>query len=248
MNAIIKLEMKKNLQDRGLLFWTLILPIVFTVLFISVFTSGAGGTESRQVILSIVPGYTIMFVFFIMISMTESFIKDKHIGMVARIASTPLSPYLYLLGKWMPYMYIVLTQIVILLLFGKLVYDIPLEQPVHLLILSVLLTFMATGIGLALAVIVKTNNMGIALTQVVALGGALLGGLWMPVDMMPDILQMISRLLPHYWAHQAFQDAMAGALQVPELSQTSLILSGFGLVGFISALLRYPKFLRQAKG
>ncbi|HLS07512.1 ABC transporter permease [Lentibacillus sp.] len=248
MNAMINLELKKNLQDRGLLFWTLILPIIFTVLFIAVFTSGVGETESRQVILSIVPGYTIMFVFFIMISMTESFIKDRNIGMVARIASTPLSPYLYLLGKWIPYMYIVLTQVMILLLFGKLVYDISLEQPVHLLILSVLLTFMVTGIGLALAVIVKTNNMGIALTQVLALGGALLGGLWMPTDMMPDILQTISALLPQYWAHQAFQDAMTGALQVTKLIQTSLILSGFGLAGFIAALLRYPKFLRRAKG
>ncbi|QKY71081.1 ABC transporter permease [Lentibacillus sp. CBA3610] len=248
MNAITSLELKKNLQDRGLLFWTLILPIVFTVLFISVFTSGLGETESRQVILSIVPGYTIMFVFFIMISMTESFIKNRNIGMVARIASTPLSPYLFLLGKWMSYMYIVIIQIVILLLFGKAVYDIPLEQPVHLLVLSVFLTFMVTGLGLALAVMVKTNNMGIALTQVIALGGAVLGGLWMPIDMMPDILQTISAFLPQYWAHQAFQDAMAGTLQLPELLQPSLVLLGFGLAGFIAALLCYPNFLKRAKG
>ncbi|TFJ91851.1 ABC transporter permease [Lentibacillus salicampi] len=248
MNAITKLEMKKNLQDRGLIFWTLILPIVFTVLFIAVFTSGTGETESRQVVLSIVPGYTIMFVFFIMISMTESFIKDGNTGMVARVASTPSQPYLFLLGKWLPYMYIVMMQIVILLLFGKVVYDIPLEQPVYLLILSVFLTFMVTGLGLALAVAVKTNNMGIALTQVIALGGAVLGGLWMPVDMMPDILQTISALLPQYWAHQAFQDAMAGTIGYADLLQTSLILLGFGLAGFILALLCYPNFLKRAKG
>lgn len=248
MNAVINLELKKNLQDRGLLFWTLILPIVFTILFISVFTSGANETESQQIILSIVPGYTVMFVFFIMITMTESFLKDQKIGMVARIASTALSAYLYLLGKWMPYMYIVFIQIVILLLFGKLVYNIPLEQPVYLFVLSVLLTFMVTGLGLALAVIVKTSNMGIALTQVVALGGAVLGGLWMPVDMMPEFLQTISRFLPQYWAHQAFQDAMAGTLGMMDFVQSSCILFGFGLVGFIIALFFYPNFLKRAKG
>lgn len=205
MNAVVKLEMKKNLQDRGLLFWALISPIVFTVLFISVFTSGTEEVESKQVIISIVPGYTVMFVFFIMISMTESFIKDRNMGMIARISSTPLSPYLYLLGKWIPYMYIVSIQIAILLLFGKLVYDVPLEQPVQLSILAIALTFMVTGLGLLLAVVVKTNNMGIALTQVIALGGALLGGLWVPVDMMPDFLQILSRFLPQYWAHQDFR-------------------------------------------
>ena len=248
MNAIINLELKKNLQDRGLIFWTLILPIIFTVLFISVFTSGASEAEKIQVILSIVPGYTVMFVFFIMITMTESFLKDQKIGMVARIASTPLSTKFYLLGKWMPYMYIVFIQVIVLLLFGKLVYDIPLEQPTHLLILSVLLTFMVTGLGLALAVIVKTSNMGIALTQVVALGGAVLGGLWMPVDMMPGFLQTISRFLPQYWAHQGFQEAMAGTLQSSALFKVSLILLGFGFAGYIIAHACYPNFLKRARG
>ena len=248
MNAIIVLEMKKNLQDRGLFFWSVILPMIFTVLFISVFTSGAGEEESREIILSIVPGFTIMFVFFIMISMTESFLKDSQTGMVARIASTLLPANRYLLGKWGSFMAIVLIQIFVLLLFGKLVYQIPLEQPFYLIVLSLLLTFTVTGIGLALAVTVKTSNMGIALTQVIALGGALLGGLWVPVDRMPDLSQLISRLLPQYWAHQALQDAMAGTLQTVEFLQTFLILFGFGLAGFILALFFYPNFLKRAKG
>src|SRR5690606_31484582 len=104
--------------------------------------------------------------------------------------------------------------IIILLLFGKLVYDVPLEQPLYIGLLAVILIFMVTGIGLALAVIVKTTNMGIAVTQIFALGGAMLGGLWMPVDMMPEFLQTISRFTPQYWAHQGFQGAMAGVLEV----------------------------------
>src|SRR5690625_4760766 len=152
MNAIIKLELKKNIQDRGMIFWTLVLPILFTVLFISVFTSGLNEAESQPVILSIVPGYTVMFVFFIMITMTESMIKDQKNGLVARIASTPLSSYLYLLGKWVPYMYIVFIQIVILLLFGKVVYNVPIEQLFYIIVLAFILTFMVTGLGLALAI------------------------------------------------------------------------------------------------
>ena len=248
MNAVIQLELKKNLQDRGIWFWAIILPIIFTVLFISVFTSGLNETESRQVILSIVPGYTVMFVFFIMISMAESLLKDQKIGMVARIASTPLSNHFYLLGKWIPYMYIVFIQIVILLLFGKAVYDVPMEQPLLLMMLAIFLTFMVTGIGLALSVMVKTTNMGIALTQVIALGGALLGGLWVPVDMMPEFLQALSRFMLQYWAHQGFQDAMAGTLKMADFMKVSLVLLGIGVAGFVLALLRYPNFLKRARG
>ena len=248
MNAIINMELRKNLQDRGLLFWMLILPIIFTVLFISVFTSGMDEAVQKEVITSIVPGYIVMFVFFIMISMVSTFIKDRDQGIVARLASTPLPPSLYLFGKWIPYMYVVLIQIFILFLFGKLVYNIPLGQPILLVVLSILLTFTVTGLGLALALFSKTENMGLAITQVISLGGAMLAGLWIPYDMLPNILQMISKLLPQYWAHQAFQDAMAGTLETMHLFQTSLILLGFGLISFIIALVCYPKFLRRAKG
>src|SRR5690625_2818480 len=225
MNAIINMELRKNLQDRGLLFWMLILPIIFTVLFISVFTSGMEDAVQKEVVTSIVPGYIVMFVFFfligmvstfikdlvlgslvrhpitpyqpsfiflfilticfnvlffsvftsgmedsgqegvvnsivpgyivmflffIMISMVSTFIKDRDHGIVARLASTPLPPSFYLFGKWIPYMYVVLIQMFILFLFGKLVYNIPLEQPILLVVLSILLTFTVTGLGLAL--------------------------------------------------------------------------------------------------
>lgn len=248
MGALIFIEMKKYLQDRGLLFWMLILPIIFTVLFIAVLTSGTEAAIREQIILSIVPGYTVMFVFFIMINMVETVLKDRNLGMTARIASTPLSSYLYLLGKWIPNMFIVFIQIFILLLFGKLVYNIPLDQPFHLLLLSVLLTFTVTGIGLALALLVKTLNMGIAITQVIALGGGLLGGQMMPLDTMPAFMQTISKFLPQSWAHQAFQDAMAGTLPYAELFQVMLILFGFGFAGFIIAFFSYPSFLKHARG
>lgn len=248
MGAMFALEMKKNLQDRGLLFWMLILPIIFTVLFIAVFTAGVDETTKQQVTTSIVPGYTVMFVFFIMISMVSTFIKDRDLGMTARIASTPVSPYLYLLGKWLPYMGIVFIQMIILFLFGKLVYNVSLEQPLLLFVLALFLTFTATGLGLALAMLVKTDNMGIAITQIIALGGALLSGLWIPIEIMPDFMQTIAHFLPQYWAHQAFQDAMNGALVYGYFFQTLLILLGFGAAGFIIALWRYPHFLKQARG
>ena len=247
MNAVINMELRKNLQDRGLLFWTLILPIIFTVLFISVFTSGVDEAEKQEVITSIVPGYVVMFVFFIMISMVSTFIKDRDHGIVARLASTPLSPSRYLIGKWIPYMYVVLIQIFILFLFGKLVYHVSLSQPLLLIILSIMLTFTVTGLGLALALFSKTENMGIAITQVISLGGAMLAGLWIPYDMLPNFLQMMSKFLPQYWAHQAFQEAMTGTLAYIDFFQVIGILFGFGCVGFILALLQYPKFLKQAR-
>lgn len=248
MGAVFILEMKKNLQDRGLLFWMVVLPIIFTVLFITVFTSGAEKIAKQEIITSIIPGYTVMFVFFIIISMVSTFIKDRDLGMTARLASTPLSSKNYLLGKWIPYMFMVCIQIIILFGFGKVVYDVQMKQPILLFYLSIALAFTVTGLGLAMALLVKTENMGIALTQVIALGGALLSGLWVPIEMMPEILQTVATFLPQYWAHQSFQDAMHGTLMLEDFFTSLLVLMAFGCGGFLLAMVRYPYFLKQARG
>src|SRR5690625_1958769 len=224
MLAILRLELKKHLQDKGLLFWMILLPIIFTVLFIAVFTSGADEAMKQTITTSIVPGYTVMFVFFILISMVSSFLKDRELGMVARLASTPLTVQNYLLGKWIPYMTIVWIQIVILLTFGKIVYNIPLEQLLLIFMLSVILAFTSTGIGLLIALMVQTENMSIALTQIIALGGAFLGGLWVPLEMMPSFLQGIAKTLPQYWGHIGFKEAMNGTLNMKDFFQVALIL------------------------
>src|SRR5699024_12815032 len=102
-----------------------------------------------DVITSIVPGYTVMFVFFIIISMGTSFIHDLDTGWIARLASTPLSSLYYLIGKSLSFFLVVLIQIIVLQTFGKIVYTIPMEQPVFLFLLALALTSCVIGIGLA---------------------------------------------------------------------------------------------------
>src|SRR5699024_53333 len=155
---------------------------------------------------------------------------------------------LYLLGKWIPYMFIVWMQIIILIVFGKGVYDLPIEQPLFVLFLSIALSFTATGFGLALSLFVKSENMGIALTQVIAFGGAVLGGLWMPLDLLPDMIQKIAHVLPQYYAHQAFQDALYGTLTYKGFLQGEFTILAYGCAAFILGVIRYPHFLKQARG
>src|SRR5699024_11178667 len=158
MGAIFTMEMKKIIRDKGLYFWTFILPILFTVLFITVLTSGQSKEVTDNIIVSIIPGYTVMFVFFIMITMVNSLLKDQDGGMIARLTSTPLSSSAYLVGKWGPYILIVLIQMLTLFLFGKIIYNVPFQQPFFLGILAIILTLTVTGLGLALALLVKTDN------------------------------------------------------------------------------------------
>ncbi|MGP4060656.1 ABC transporter permease [Halobacillus sp. H74] len=246
MWAIARTELKKNIQDKGLWFWTFVLPIVFIVGFVTVF-SGDESTSQQEIVTQIIPGYTIMFAFFIMISMVIAFVKDRERGMVARIASTPVPIKNYFLGKWLPFMIIVLIQITVLFGFGILVYDLPMGDPLALTLLSLMLAFIVTGWGMAMAVLVKTENMGIALTQVIALGGALLGGLWMPIEIMPDLVQNLSKALPQYWALDGYKEILLEDGVIGDIWLHSLFLFAAGAIGGLIAYFAYPRFLRQSR-
>ncbi len=244
MWAIVRTELKKTVQDKGLWFWTFILPIVFIVAFVGIF-SGSG--NYKEVVTQIIPGYTIMFAFYIMISMVITFVKDRERGMVARIASTPVSIIHYFLGKWIPFVIIVLIQITVLFGFGIIVYDLSLGDPFGIIILSLALSFIVTCWGMAMAVLVKTENMGIALTQIIALGGALLGGLWMPVETMPEFMQNISKGFPQYWALDGYKEIILQNGGVSDVWFNLLILFLAGAVGGAIAYSAYPRFLKNSR-
>ncbi|SFM33960.1 ABC-2 type transport system permease protein [Gracilibacillus orientalis] len=246
MWAITTVELKKKLQDKGLWFWTFILPIIFIIGFITIF-SGVNNMEPEQLVTQIVPGYTVMFSFFIMISMVITFIKDRDSGMVARVASTPLPLKQFLIGKWLPFMIVVIIQIIVLLTFGVVVYDLPLGDPLALSVLSLTLAFISTSWGLAMSLLVNTENMGIALTQVIALGGAMLGGLWMPLEIMPDYMQTIAKFFPQFWGLEGYKLILVENGQIIDIWLPILVLISFGLAGGLLAFLAYPRFLRQSR-
>lgn len=246
MSAIAMLEFKKKVQDKGLWFWTFILPIIFIVGFITLFGENVG-TEPEQLVVQIVPGYTVMFSFYIMISIVIAFIKDRDSGMTARIASTPLPTIQYFIGKWLPFILVVLIQIAVLFGFGVIAYDLPLGDPFALIVISIALAFVSTGCGMAMAVIAKTENMGIALTQVIALGGAMLGGLWMPIEFMPDIMQRMALFLPQYWALEGYKTIILEQGNLLDVWATLAVLFFIGAICIAIALIAYPRYLKLSK-
>lgn len=198
--------------------------------------------SKADAVTQIVPGYTVMFVFFIMITMIQNLLKDRLSGMLSRLQGTPMKPIHYLVGMWIPNVLVVLIQSTVLLTFGRLVYGLQLGNPLAIALIVLGLAVCATGIGLMLALLVSSENMGIALVQVIAMGGAIVGGLWFPYDFLPKVVQTIGLFTPQYWAQRGMQDVMIRGMDIGGIGWTLLILFAFGLAGLGVALLRFKKF------
>mgnify|MGYP001208095794 FL=1 len=195
-----------------------------------------------------VPGYTVMFVFFVIISMIRRFIGDKESGMTARLRSTPMKPISYLAGMWLAYLVVALVQCAALLAFGHWVYGMRLGDVSAVCLLVFVLALCGTGLGLAMSMMVRSENQGIAFTQLLTMGGAVLGGLWFPIDLMPKTMQNIGHFTPQFWAQKAFQDIIVRGMHIGDIWRSLLVLALIALAGLTVAMLRFKSFMKTALG
>ena len=152
-----------------------------------------------------VPGYTVMFVFFIIGYVSASIRDEKRGGTLRRLLVTPASRAAILAGKLAMGFLIGIVQVALMFAVGRIFFGMGLGNNLPaLLLLTMSLSAAATSIGLAASTVTRLGNV---LTAPLIVGG-LLGGCIFPLDWMPKFLQTISYLLPHRWAMAGYQDLM----------------------------------------
>ncbi|CAA7602685.1 ABC-2 family transporter protein [Acididesulfobacillus acetoxydans] len=204
----------------------------------------AAGTVSPSIATQIVPGYTVMFVFYIMITILRSLFKERQSGILERVRTTPLKAFQYMLGMWLPQVIAAMVQITALFAFGHWLLQLQLYNYGLLFLLSLALSLCATALGMMLTVLVGSENQGMALVQLVSLGGAALSGLWVPLDMLPAGMQTLAHFLPQYWAMQGYQTLLFHTGNLGTLWQGIGILTGIALVAILIAATRYNRFAK----
>jgi len=175
-----------------------------------------------------VPGYAVMFVFFIIMYLSASIQDERRNGTFERLLSTPVSRTSLLGGKMLAGWTIGLLQVTILFAAGALIFGLNLGRDwLALLLLSAALVATATSIALAAA---TTPLVGGSVLGLLILS-ALLGGCMFPIDMMPPLLRALSRLVPHSWALAGYHDLMVrgqGLVQVlPEIGVLLVFAGAF---------------------
>lgn len=206
----------------------------------------SASSDSFSYIDQVVPGMTVMFVFYIMITMAKRFFDEKKSGLLSRIRSTAIKPLHYLIGMWVPFVLFVIAQCTLLFMFGHFVYGLNLGDLSALALIVVGLSIAGTGIGLGLSFLVPGEGAAMAVTQIIAMGGAMVGGLWMPSYLMPQFVQTIGHFTPQFWAQHSLLDVIAHGAGIGDVAGSVLLLLAFGLAGLAVAFFRLPGFLRSA--
>lgn len=188
--------------------------------------------ETSKVYQFLVPGFTVMFVFFLINIMARSFIAERDIGTLRRLRLAPISPFSLLIGKTLPFYICSVIQTCGLFLSGRILFNMPWgPEPVYLIPVILCTSAAATSLGLMLATWVKTDQQVSAYgtSMVLILGG--ISGCFIPRMWLPALMKKLSLATPHAWALQAFESV----LTVDVIDVTVIVTYCAALLGFATA-------------
>jgi len=186
-----------------------------------------------------VPGYTVLGVFFIVGTMASSILAEKREGTFRRLLVAPLSKPILLAGKILPYYLVNLIQIAIMFGAAHLLFGMAFGDPVALAAISMALAAAATGLGIMIAALGKTDAQIGGLTSLLTLTLSALGGCLMPTFIMPSFLQTLSQFTPHAWAMKGFQDVLVRGYGLTGILPEAGVLLGFAAVFFLIGVWRF---------
>lgn len=193
-----------------------------------------------------VPAWALFGMFFIVVPLSGSLIRERQTGSLLRLMTLPVHPLNLLVGKICAYMLVCLLQFALMLAAG--IYLLPLfgtsgleTGPELVTVIPVVLaaSLAATGYGLMVGTLAKTYEQASMFGAVSVVIAAALGGIMMPVYVMPRYMQEISTFSPLSWGLTAFQDIFVrgGSLHTvfPEMSylllffMVSIAISGLAM-------------------
>lgn len=158
-----------------------------------------------------VPAWTIFGMFFIVISLSGSVIKERDEGSFMRIRTMPGSYLTVIWGKISAYLFICMIQCVLMIMVG--LYLLPMMGLPKLLIgnnvpaiaiVALCGGLAATGFGMMVGTIFKTHQQSSTFGSVSVVILAAVGGIWVPVYVMPEAIRALAEFSPLYWGLSAF--------------------------------------------
>ncbi|WP_439480906.1 ABC transporter permease [Chryseobacterium aquaticum] len=178
-----------------------------------------------------VPAWALFAIFFIVVPLSINLVKEKSQGTSVRVRVSPTPYYIHILGKTFTYLIICIIQFLLMVAVGIWLFpymDLPqfdvTGKMFHLLIVTLFAGLAAIGFGILLGTVANTQEQSapFGATSVVVL--AAIGGIWVPVFLMPEFMQTIAKFSPMNWGLNAYYDIILRNSGLGEIAQELIFL------------------------
>jgi len=184
------------------------IPAGFLVMFWALGLSM--GDESFLIPAMLVPGIAVFgFVFLLMFSAVV-LAKDRESALLSRLLTAPLKPRDFILSYSLPYIPVIILQMALCFGIGALLGLEMLGNAGLIFLVLLVMGICCVGLGMILGLLFTVNQVsgvGSAIITFVAL----LGGIWIDLEMIGGVFYDVGNALPFAHAIDAARDVMMGA-------------------------------------
>lgn len=168
---------------------------------------------------------------------------EKRDGTLRRQLCLPLGRRHVFAGKLLGRMFLACAQIILLLLAGKFVFGLPLENYLAgLALLMICYAMSVTGLSTLLGAVLRTDEQAGSLGWIITMAMSALGGCWWPSEVMPGWMWNVAHLLPTAWAMDGFHALISFGRGVEGVVLPCAALAVFGVIFSILGI----RFLKTA--
>jgi len=231
-----KAEIKRVLRNKYFVFWSLAMPILFYYIFTNIVNTNAPDPAAWKAhYLMSMTAFSVMGSS--MMTLGIRMVQERAQGWSTFIRMTPLPDHVYFAAQMVGQSVIHVFSIIIIFLAGALINHVsltPFEWIMSgLWILLGSMPFLAVGTLIGLMKKVETAA---SISNVIYLLLAISGGLWMPLEVMPTLMQNIGHWLPSYHFGSGAWEIVEGGM--PSWKNMLVLLAYLVLFMLLSTYIR----------
>ena len=195
--------------------------------------------------LNTVPGLVGVILTMTMVLFTAiALVRERERGNMEMLITTPVSPWELTIGKVLPFIGIGLIQVTVILIVGRLIFDVPVRGSLAELYAACLLFIIASlTLGIFVSTLAQSQFQAMQLAFFTFLPQILLSGFMFPFAGMPKAAQWFAEILPLTHFLRLARGIMLRSAGLIELWQEMLILLVFTVVMMSIAVARVRKRL-----
>jgi ABC-2 type transport system permease protein len=147
----------------------------------------------------LVPGLVAMILMMLAALLTSvTVVRERERGTIEQLIVSPVQPLELMLGKLIPYVVIAFADVLLVLLVGVYVFQVPFHgSPWLVLGISGIFVTAALGIGLLFSTIAPNQQLALLAAMLATqLPSVLLSGFIFPISSMPAFLQVFTLIIP----------------------------------------------------
>jgi len=158
-----------------------------------------------------VPAWLVFSIFFVAIPFSNTYIRERELGVLRRLRTTRMSVISHGLGKLAPYFVVNQAQVWLMLAVG--VWLVPLlggdalelrGSPLALALMGASVSVAALGLALLVSTLARTSEQATLMSGLGNIVLAAMGGVMIPRFLMPDAMQTLAGFSPMAWGLDGF--------------------------------------------